>query len=107
MRSAAAVVVLAFLVIIGLRVLPPYLDNLSLQRFIERAITDVDLRSGPPEILKAKVADEAGRLGAPVRIDQVDVTRNGSRGRVQVLYVVRVDLGIYTVDLHFRPGASW
>jgi hypothetical protein len=35
------------------------------------------------------------------------VTRNGSRGRVQVLYVVRVDLGIYTVDLHFRPGASW
>ena len=107
LRSAAAVLLLVLLAALGLRVLPPYLDNLVLQRFIERAVADVELRSGPPEILKTKVVDEAGRIGAPVRLDQVEVTRHGSGGRVQVLYVVRVDIGVYTVDLHFRPGASW
>jgi hypothetical protein len=34
------------------------------------------------------------------------VVRNGNGVRVEIVYVVRVDMPLYTVDLHFHPAAA-
>jgi hypothetical protein len=32
--------------------------------------------------------------------------RSGNKLRVDIIYVIRVDLPLYTVDLHFHPAAG-
>jgi len=44
-------------------------------------------------------------MGLPVHITDVRISEAGGRRRIEVLYVVHVELPLYTVDLHFRPTA--
>jgi hypothetical protein len=50
----------------------------------------------------AKAAD----LGLPVVADNVHIQRAPESVRIEVRYAVHVDLPLYTVDLHFYPGAG-
>jgi hypothetical protein len=38
--------------------------------------------------------------------DNVRIQRTSDRVQIDVRYFVRVDLPLYTVDLHFYPGAG-
>jgi hypothetical protein len=58
------------------------------------------------EAIRAEVAKRAARLGLPLTPSQIRVEKDGSRVRVEAMYVVRVDLPLYSVDLHFRPAAD-
>ena len=101
-RRIAGFAVLGILVLVGIALVPPYLRNMQFQRWLD------DLLESPPqaELLQAAVVNRAAQLGLPVRSGDVRVTRNGQKTRVEILYVVRVDLPLYTVDLHFHPAAS-
>jgi hypothetical protein len=48
----------------------------------------------------------AANLGLPVRDGDVQITRVQDAIRINVLYLVHVDVAGYTVDLHFRPTAG-
>ena len=38
--------------------------------------------------------------------NDVQITQSNNAIRIDVLYLVRVDVAGYTVDLHFRPAAG-
>lgn len=83
---------------------PVYFRNLELQRFVE------GLRAAAPsstdDVLRARVLAEAADLHLPVKAENVRIERAEGNVRIEVRYVVRVDLPLYTVDLHFYPGAG-
>jgi hypothetical protein len=92
---------LVLLALVAIALIPPYYLNYQFQQYLH---TVVD-RPQSPERMQASIVDKAARLGLPVRSGDVRVTRSGNGVRVEIVYVVKVDLPMYTVDLHFRPGA--
>ena len=106
LRQAAGVAVLAILVFLGIRLIPIYYHNQELQQFVE----DVTHRAAAPtssdDVLRSWILDKAGELELPVVADNVHIQRTSDRVHIDVRYVVRVDLPLYTVDLRFYPGAG-
>ena len=106
LRIAAAVLILIALAIMGARLLPLYLDNMRLQSYVERITRDAENRSRPDDVLRVAVLEKAAFLGLPVKAENVRIKRSEDNMRIDVRYVVRVDFPMYTVDLHFYPGAG-
>jgi hypothetical protein len=104
-RAIGGIAVLAVLVLIGVSLLPPYFENWKLQQYLNDLSADPATAQKPADMIRANVVNKAAELGLPVHTDDVRVTRNGDGFKVDVLYVVHVDLSLYTVDLHFRPAA--
>jgi len=105
-RVVAGVAVLLVLAAIGVALTPPYVDNWKLQRYVNELIDDPATAAQPPEVTQAKIVNKAATLGLPVRSDEVHVTRSQNAIRIDVLYIVHVDVAGYSVDLHFRPAAG-
>ena len=103
-RIAAGVAVLVVLALMGILLLPPYFQNWKFQQYVSAVAHDPASRNRPDDLIRALVLDKAGELGVPVHVADVRVSRPSGGVKVEVLYVVRVDLPIYTVDLHFRPS---
>ena len=101
-RRIAGIAVLAVLALVVGMLVPPYLRNMQFQRYLD----DLVESSTSPEILKADVVNRAAQMGLPVRSGDVRVEQRRQGVRVDIIYVVRVDLPLYTVDLHFHPAAS-
>src|SRR5438105_4037536 len=104
-RVAAGIAVLLVMVAVGVLLIPPYVENWKLQSFINELAEDPAIAQKPPEMIRANIVNKAASLGLPVRTDDVRVTKSGDAYHIDVLYIVRVDLPVYTVDLHFRPKA--
>lgn len=104
-RIAAGIAVLLLMLTIGLFLIPPYIENWKLQSFINEIAEDPGTGKKSPEVIRANIVDKAAGLGLPVHTDDVRVTKSGDAYKIDVLYVVHVDLPLYTVDLHFRPAA--
>ena len=106
LRQAAGVAVLVVLVVLGVRLIPIYIHNQELQQFVE----DVTHRAAAPtssdDVLRSWVLTKAADLELPVVADNVHIQRSPEAVHVEVRYSVRVDLPLYTVDLHFYPGAG-
>jgi len=105
-RIGAGAAVLVALVVMGARLVPIYVHNIELQQFVE----DVTHRAAAPtssdDILRTWVLDKAADLDLPVKADNVLIQRSPDSVRIVVRYVVRVDIPLYTVNLHFYPGAG-
>ena len=94
--AAAAVYMLAMLI-------PPYFENARFQRYLDSAVH----LPVAPEVLKADIVNRAAGMGLPVRDGDVRISSGQGNGlRVDIVYVNRVDLALYTVDLHFHPAAE-
>jgi hypothetical protein len=105
-RVGAGAAVLVAMVAMGARLVPIYVHNIELQQFVE----DVAHRTAAPassdDILRTWVLDKAADLDLPVKADNVQIQRSADSVRIVVRYVVRVDMPLYTVNLHFYPGAG-
>jgi len=106
LRSIAGVAVLLILGAIAIILLPPYVENFKLQRFVNDLIEDPATASLPPDVIRERVVNRAAALGLPVHGEDVQVKPVHNAVRIDVLYVVHVDVASYTVDLHFRPAAG-
>jgi hypothetical protein len=106
LRIAAAVLILIILGILGARLLPLYLDNMRLQSYVEGITRDADNKTQPDDALRVAVLNKAAFLGLPVKAENVHIKRSEDNTRIDVRYIVHVDLPMYTVDLHFYPGAG-
>ena len=84
----------------------PYYQNWRLQRYLETVAFEQARRTQPTEMFVADIAEQSARLGLPVGADQIRITKTESGMFVELRYFVRVDLLLYTVDLHFRPAAG-
>jgi hypothetical protein len=105
-RVAAALVVVAGLAVFGFKVVPIYIHNLQVQSFVGALTARSENLSQNDELLRSQVLDRARALDLPVQPGNVQVVRREGAVRIDVRYVVRVDLPGYTVDLHFYPGAG-
>jgi hypothetical protein len=105
-RLAGGVAVLIVLAAVAVLLVPPYYQNWKLQRYLDTLAEDPALSGKPPEAVRASILNRAAELGLPVHSDDVRVTRPDGALRIEVLYIVKIDLPVYTVDLHFRPGAG-
>ena len=105
-RIAAAVLILVVLVILGARLTPIYVENMRLQRYVAAITQDEVALTRPDEALRVAVLEKAAFLGLPVKAENVQIKRSEESMRIDVRYIVRVDFPLYTVDLHFYPGAG-
>jgi hypothetical protein len=105
-RTIAGIAVLAMLVFVGVLLVPPYIENWKLQRYLNDLDADEVTARMPVDVIRANVVNKAGELGLPVHGEDVRVARSGDGAlKIEVLYVVHVGMSVYTVDLHFRPAA--
>ncbi len=105
-RAVAAAIVLAGLAAISARLLPLYLGNYRLQRFLDSFSREAQAQAQPDDLVRVAIVNKAAELGLPVRTDQVRLNRSPKALQIEVRYVVPVELPLYTVDLHFRPRAG-
>jgi hypothetical protein len=101
-RKAAGVGVLVLLMAVAIALVPHYFHNMKFQSYLD----DLVDRPQTPELITVAVLNKAAQLGLPVRAGDVHVTREGNGVKVEIVYVVRVDFPLYTVDLHFHPSAA-
>ncbi|HVN06188.1 MAG TPA: hypothetical protein VMT86_17320 [Bryobacteraceae bacterium] len=106
LRQAAGIAVLAILVFLGVRLIPVYFHNQELQQYVEEVTHRTGAGGLSDDVLRARVLEKADSLGLPVVADNVHIKRTFESVRIDVRYIVRVDLPLYTVDLHFYPGAG-
>ena len=106
LRIAAAVLILIVLAVLGVRLLPLYLENMRLQSYVEGITQNAENRTRPDDVLRVAVLEKAAFLGLPVKADNVHIEHLPDGIRIAVRYFVRVSLPGYTVDLHFYPGAG-
>jgi hypothetical protein len=105
-RIAAGCLVLAGILFFAFRAGPIYISNLKLQNYVGEITRNVSNRAESDDILRGLILEKARILGLPVTADNVHINRSEEGLRVDVRYVVRLDLPAYTVNLHFYPGAG-
>ncbi len=104
-RILAGSAILALLAAFAALTAPHYLRNERFQEVLRQMTLEAENRNAPPDILRARVAEQAARLGLHVGPEQVRVRASPQHLEIQVRYAVTVDLAVYTVDLHFHPSA--
>ncbi|MDR3701222.1 MAG: hypothetical protein P4L56_16365 [Candidatus Sulfopaludibacter sp.] len=85
---------------------PIYFHNLQLQNFVGGLTQAVDSQHSPDAQLRAQILQRAHTLGLPVTEDNVQISRSPGTLRIDVRYLVPVQLPGYAVNLHFYPGAG-
>ena len=95
---------LVLLALIAVLLAPPYYHDWQLQRYLKALVQDQAVANRSTDLIRALIVDKAAGLGLPVRTADVHVTRTNNKTKIEVLYIVHIDLPVYTVDLHFRPG---
>jgi len=106
LRKIAGVLVLLILASIGALLVPPYIQNWKLQRYVNGLVDDPGTASQPSEVIQKEIAARGEALGLPLHAGDVQVSRAENSVRIDVLYIVHVDFAGYSVDLHFRPAAG-
>ena len=106
LRKIAGVAVLVILVAIGAMLMPPYIQNWKLQRYVNGLVDDPATASQPSDAIRDEVVSRGAALGLPVHTGDVQVSRPANSVRIDVLYIVHFDFAGYSVDLHFRPTAG-
>lgn len=85
---------------------PIYLHNLQLQHFVGALTQDVGSQTVPDAELRGRILAKAHSLRLPVTEDNVQIFRSPGTIRIDVRYLVPVELPGYAVNLHFYPGAG-
>jgi cell division protein FtsL len=99
-------VIVTTMALFAVAVVPIYSRNLQLQRFLNRLADQPASLHQPVDLLRVEVVNRASDLRLPVRANQVGIKRSVRRVRIEIVYVVPVNLWVSTVDLHFHPAAG-
>ena len=105
-RLIAGAAVLLILIGLGVFLIPPYATNWKLQSYVNALADDASTPKRTEESIRAQVISEAMALGLPVSPDDVHVAISQGTVKIDVLYIVQVNVIGYAIDLHFRPAAG-
>jgi hypothetical protein len=94
-RIAAGCVVLAGLLLFAASVGPLYVRNLQLQTYVGDITRRVENQTKPDGMVRAAVLEKAHGLGLPVTAENVLIIRSPEKLRIEVRYMVRVNLPLY------------
>ncbi len=105
-RVIAGAAVLLILIALGVILIPPYATNWELQSYVNGLVEDASTSKQPVEAVRAQIVNKAAALGLPLSADDVHVDTSEGTLKIDILYMVQVNLAGYAVDLHFRPAAG-
>ncbi len=105
-RLIAGAAVLLILIGLGVILIPPYATNWKLQNYVNALADDPSTPKQTEQAVRAQVVNKAAALGLPLSADDVHVTISQGTVRIDVLYMVQVNVIGYAVDLHFRPAGG-
>src|ERR1700733_4272140 len=91
-RLIAGGVVLLVLLVLGAFLVPPYAANWRLQSYVNDLADDPGTAQLPAEAVRTRVLNQAAGLGLPVHGEDVHVGINQGAVKIDVLYIVHVDL---------------
>ena len=102
-RKIAGIVVVLALALFVTILSVPYGKNFQFQN----ALDEIASKATNADALQAETVDQAARLGIPLKSSDVKVIPQPNGGfKVDAIYLVRIDVGFYAVDLHFHPSAE-
>ncbi len=90
----------------GIKTLPAYVQNYRLGDYIRDLAVRATVYRFSAEAVRSDVVTYARRLDLPASADSVKVTATPARVRIELDYVVPVDLMLYTWALHFTPATE-
>ena len=105
-RLIAGAAVLLILIGLGVVLIPPYATNWKLQSYVNTLADDASTSKRTEESVRNQVISEAMTLALPVSGDDVHVAISQGTVKIDVLYIVQVNVLGYAIDLHFRPAAG-
>lgn len=103
-RIAAGIAVLLILLTLALVLLPIYFHNWQLQDFVAGLTRSASSQTASDSDLRSRVLAKSRALNLPVAADDVQISRTNHGVRIDVHYLVTVNLPGYSVGLHFGPA---
>jgi hypothetical protein len=105
-RKATGILILVAMVVLGAAMLPPYIENFSVQQWLEDYTHNPANAQRPADLIKVDLIEGASRKGIAVQPGEIRIRQSGGQLGIEMRYVVPVDLVVYQVSLHFRPKAG-
>ena len=106
LRALFALLVLGAVVYVAVKTVPIYVNNYEVQDYIRQLAIKSSVERVKPEAIQDQVTAHAVEKDLPVTRDNVTVTINGGKVRIDMDYTVLVDLKVYTLPLHFTPSSE-
>jgi hypothetical protein len=91
-------VLLLVVIFVGIRVVPTRIAVAELQDFCEREAEQASLPRFTNEAIEAAIYQKAVEKDLPVKKENITVTRDGQRVKIDVKYHVMFDFGVYKYD---------
>ncbi len=107
MKTILSLLVLAGMIYVGVKVVPPYLNNFELQDSMKTEARFAAVNRKSPEEVREDIYKEIKKLGIPARPEDIHVEPLPGAGlRITVTYSVVVALPGYELVLNFQPTAD-
>jgi hypothetical protein len=100
------IALIAAVIIVGVQVLPPFLNNYQFQDALNNEALAATYSSKSEDEIRAVAYKSAKEMDIPISPEQIKVLRSGGLGTgslvIEANYTVHVDLPIYPLDLNFH-----
>lgn len=104
------VAVIVAVVVVGVQVLPPFLNNYQFQDALNNQAMAATYTSKSEEDIRDTAYKTAKEMDIPIKPEQIKVVRAGSLGTgtlaIEADYTVHVDLPGYPLDLNFHAATK-
>jgi len=110
LKTLLGIAVLAALAFTAVKTIPIFLDNYELRDAMEQeARFNFSLTTGAgksPDDIRSDIFKKVQELGLPIKLGEIQVSREANRVSISADYTVPVDLIVYQFSLHFHPQAD-
>ena len=106
LKTIFVLLVLGAVAYVAIKTIPVYVNSYEVQDYIRQLAIKASVERVKPDAIQDQVAAHAAEKDLPVTRDNVKVTISGSKVRIDMDYTVPVDLGVYTLSLHFTPSSE-
>ena len=105
-RLIAGILVLLTMAGVLAALAPVYIENYRLSRYTHSLVRAPNAAKTSDGVVRSAILARAKQLDLPVAANDVRITHDGDRLRLQLNYAVQLDFALYQVDLHFHTSAA-
>lgn len=109
-KALLGLLLVAVVVIIGIKIIPPYFSNYEFEDFIKNEALQSTYTTRSEDDIRESIIKRARDYDIQLTTRQVKVSRNGSNGSgslfIEAEYSVPVDLPGYSTTLTFHPSSK-
>jgi len=106
LKTIFVLLVLGAIAYVAIKTIPVYVSSYEVHDYIRQLAIKASVERVKPEAIQDQVTAHAVEKDLPVTRDNVKVTINGGKVRIDMDYTVPVDLRVYTLSLHFTPSSE-